>query len=241
MSEIWSIVVAGGEGRRFGAPKQFATLAGRPVVAWALEAARSVSAGVVLVLPESALETGEWADAADAVVAGGDSRSASVRAGLAAVPASADVVVVHDAARPLASRGLFAAVVESVTSGADGAIPGVALRDTVKRVEGGRVVATLDRDGLVAVQTPQAFRAAVLRRAHEVGADATDDAGLLEQLGAHVVVVAGEVENVKLTSASDLALVESYVASRDPRREARRAHAPADPSGTAVRAPQRRA
>ncbi|MHB1599504.1 MAG: IspD/TarI family cytidylyltransferase, partial [Acidimicrobiales bacterium] len=96
-------------------------------------------------------------------------------------------------------------------------------------------------DGLVAVQTPQAFRAAVLRRAHEVGADATDDAGLLEQLGAHVVVVAGEVENVKLTSASDLALVESYVASRDPRREARRAHASASPSGTAVRAPQRRA
>jgi 2-C-methyl-D-erythritol 4-phosphate cytidylyltransferase len=212
--ETWSIIVAGGEGRRYGAPKQFVELGGRPVLEWSVESARSVSAGVVLVLPPSALESGSWAGRADFVVAGGATRSASVRAGLAAVPASADVVVVHDAARPLASRELFSAVVESVRRGADGAIPGIKLHDTVKRVEQERVVATLTRDDLVAVQTPQAFRAAVLRRAHAVGADATDDAGLVEQLGAHVVVVAGEVENVKLTSVSDLAMLESYLARR---------------------------
>ena len=214
MQETWSIIVAGGDGRRFGAPKQFAELGGRPVLAWSIESARSMSSGVVLVLPQPVVEAGTWAGRADVVVAGGATRSASVRAGLAAVPDSADVVVVHDAARPLASRELFAAVVESVRRGADGAVPGIGLHDTVKRVAGERVVATLAREDLVAVQTPQAFRASVLRRAHALGADATDDAGLVEQIGATVVVVAGEVENVKLTSAPDLAVLESHLARR---------------------------
>ena len=97
-----------------------------------------------------------------------------------------------------------------MVAGADGAIPGVAVVDTVKRVRGGRVVETLDRSELVAVQTPQAFRAELLRRAHEGEPEATDDAGLLEALGSRVVVVPGEYHNLKLTSPDDLVIAERW-------------------------------
>ncbi len=146
---------------------------------------------------------------ADVVVAGGDSRAASVRAGLAAVPESADVIVVHDGARPLASPALFRAVVDAVTGGADAAIPGIAVADTLKRVEDDTVVDTVARHGLVAVQTPQAFRAAVLRRAHGTGSDATDDAGLVESMGATVRVVPGEPRNIKVTTVADLEVAQA--------------------------------
>lgn len=211
--ETWVIVVAAGEGRRFGARKQFASLQGRPVVAWALDAARSVATGIVLVAPRDDAPGSLGGDVrgADAVVAGGATRADSVRAGLAAVPVSADIVVVHDAARPLASPELFRAVVDAVVAGADGAIPGIPVADTVKRVAGATVVETLERSDLVAVQTPQAFRASVLRRAHDDAADATDDAGLLERIGARVTVVTGELTNVKLTGAADLQLLESFL------------------------------
>ena len=111
---------------------------------------------------------------------GGVTASDSVRAGLAAVPDDVDIVIVHDAARPLASRRLFDLVVQAVVDGADGAVPALAVSDTVKRVRDDRVVETVPRDGLVAVQTPQAFRAGVLRAAHRVGAVDTDDAALVE-------------------------------------------------------------
>ncbi|HUZ19030.1 MAG TPA: 2-C-methyl-D-erythritol 4-phosphate cytidylyltransferase [Acidimicrobiales bacterium] len=206
----WAIVVAGGEGRRFGGPKQFEQLCGRPVVEWAVDAARSVAEEVVLVLPEAALGEPSRHAGCGVVVAGGATRAASVRAGLAAVPASAEIVVVHDAARPLASRSLFTAVVAAVGAGADGAIPAVPLADTVKRIAAGRVVETLERSDLVAVQTPQAFRAAVLRRAHAGEPDATDDAGLVEAIGGAVVTVPGEARNVKLTDVDDLARLGSW-------------------------------
>jgi 2-C-methyl-D-erythritol 4-phosphate cytidylyltransferase len=164
----------------------------------------------VAVVPESSLGTSDIGKGADRVIAGGPTRAASVRRGLVAVPESADVVVVHDAARPLASRELFRAVVDAVVAGADGAIPGVAVVDTVKRVRAGCVVETLDRSDLVAVQTPQAFRAEVLRRAHDGDPEATDDAGLLEALGSRVVVVPGEYHNLKLTSPDDLAMAERW-------------------------------
>jgi 2-C-methyl-D-erythritol 4-phosphate cytidylyltransferase len=208
--EIWAIVVAAGEGRRFGRPKQFAFLGGRPVIEWSLEASRSVARGVVAVVPESFVKSPGIGKGADRVMAGGPTRAASVRRGLAAVPENADVVVVHDAARPLASRELFRAVVEAVVAGADGAIPGIALADTVKRVRHGHVVETLDRSELVAVQTPQAFRAEALRRAHAEDSEATDDAGLLEALGLSVAVVPGEYHNLKLTSPEDLAIAERW-------------------------------
>jgi 2-C-methyl-D-erythritol 4-phosphate cytidylyltransferase len=127
-----------------------------------------------------------------------------VRSGLAFVPGDADVVVVHDAARPLASADLFRAVLDAVRAGADGAVPGVTIRDTVKRVRGAVVSATVPRDELVAVQTPQAFRADVLRAAHRGEPDATDDAALVEAAGGRVVVVPGEEANIKITVPGDL-------------------------------------
>jgi 2-C-methyl-D-erythritol 4-phosphate cytidylyltransferase len=144
------------------------------------------------------------APAADVVVAGGATRSGSVRAGLAVVPAAAGIVVVHDAARPFASPEIYRAVVAAVREGADGAVPGVAVADTVKQVRDGVVVATLDRESLVAVQTPQAFAAAALRRAHAGGGEATDDAALVEAAGGRIVVVPGDPANTKVTLRGDL-------------------------------------
>jgi 2-C-methyl-D-erythritol 4-phosphate cytidylyltransferase len=199
---VWSIVVAAGSGARFGGPKQYDLLDGRRVLDHAVDACRAAGDGVVLVVPPDRARDPE--PAADAVVGGGATRAGSVRAGLTAVPDDADVIVVHDAARPWASAALFAAVIDAVRRGHDGAVPGLPLADTVKRVDGGRVMETLDRAGLVAVQTPQAFRAEVLRKAHASGADATDDAALVEQAGGAVVVVAGEPGNRKVTRPGDL-------------------------------------
>ena len=206
---VWAVVVAAGSGSRFGGFKQYELLGQRRVVDWAVAAARTVADGVVLAVPPGRLRGGE--EAVDALVGGGATRSASVRAGLAAVPEHVEIVVVHDAVRPLASSALFSAVVAAVRDGADGAVPGIALTDTVKRVHQGTVVATLDRAELVAVQTPQAFRATALRRAHATGGDATDDAALVEAAGGRVVVVPGDPANLKLTALEDLAQAERRV------------------------------
>lgn len=176
------------------------------MVDWSIEAARQVCAGVVLVVPE----LGTTWDA-DQVVTGGATRSQSVRAGLTAVPPTATVVAVHDAARPLARPALWKAVIDAVEAGADGAIPAVRVTDTVKEVgPDGRLV-TLDRDRLVAVQTPQAFRAEVLRRAHQAGQDATDDAALVESAGGRVVLVDGQPDNLKITVPTDLLVAEALM------------------------------
>ena len=210
IGRVWAVVVAAGSGTRFGARKQYEMLGDRRVLDWAVDAARSVAAGVVLVVPEADATTDE--PGADVVVPGGATRSASVRAGLAAVPADAEVVVVHDAARPLAPLALFESVVAAVTAGADGAVPGLPVTDTVKRVHAGAIVATLDRSELVTVQTPQAFVASILRAAHASGGDDTDDAALVEVAGGHVVVVPGDAVNAKLTTPHDLELACAGVA-----------------------------
>ena len=207
MAQVWSIVVAGGSGRRFGAPKQFSVLGGRPVLEWAVDACRPFSEGIVLVVPPDVADADAPLHGADALVAGGDTRADSVRRGLAAVPAEADVVLVHDAARPLATPAVFAAVITAVVDeGADAAVPGVPVRDTIKEVDDAHnVTATLDRAALVAVQTPQGFRADVLRRAHQQGmTNATDDAVLVEALGGRVRVVPGDPGNLKITTTDDL-------------------------------------
>jgi 2-C-methyl-D-erythritol 4-phosphate cytidylyltransferase len=203
---VWVVVVAAGDGARFGGLKQWAEIDGRSLVEWSLEAARSVADGVVLVLRADAVDASPPdSHGVDAVVAGGATRAASVRAGLAAVPLDADVIVVHDGARPLASPALFRAVVDTVAAGAAGAVPGLAVADTVKRVDdAGSVVSTVERHGLVTVQTPQAFRADVLRRAHAGAGEAHDDAGLVEARGATVRVVPGEPRNLKVTTPADL-------------------------------------
>ncbi len=225
MTLVWSIVVAGGSGRRFGEAKQFSSLGGRPVLSWAVDACRRVSDGVVLVLPAGSRPDG--IPDVDALVEGGATRADSVRCGLAAVPAEAEIVIVHDAARPLTPPPLFAAVLAALESDdVDGAVPGLAPSDTIKVVdESMQVTATLDRAALVAVQTPQAFRAGVLRAAHAqsaasaaVGPAATDDAMLVETSGGRVQVVPGHPANLKITTPDDLATAERLLATHEERQ-----------------------
>ncbi len=207
---VAAVVVAAGQGLRFGGLKQFSPLDDGTVTAHSVRAARSVASRVVLVVPLGYDGLGEGADQ---VVIGGPTRASSVRAGLEHCR-EADVVVVHDAARPLATPALFRAVVNAVIAGADAAVPGLAITDTVKRVarDGGSMVvrATVPRDELVTVQTPQAFTRASLERAHATGGDATDDAALVEAQGGRVVVVPGEVDNIKITLPEDLDKVAAH-------------------------------
>jgi 2-C-methyl-D-erythritol 4-phosphate cytidylyltransferase len=211
-------VVAAGTGTRFGGSKQFAVLHGRSVLEWSIDAAWSTCDHVIAVVPPGD-ETCVEAANADVVVAGGDTRSASVRQGLSMVPVDADIVVVHDAARPLAGPRLFGDVVAAVRNGADAAICAVPVVDTIKAVDGEHVTATLDRGRLVAVQTPQAFRADRLRASHAGVKDATDDAALVEAAGGKVVIVSGDPRNIKLTAPVDLVIAEALFARPDPHAE----------------------
>jgi 2-C-methyl-D-erythritol 4-phosphate cytidylyltransferase/2-C-methyl-D-erythritol 2,4-cyclodiphosphate synthase len=219
---VWAVVAAAGDGRRLGQelPKAFVKLGGRPLLAHAIELfeAHPRVERMVVVVPEgweepTALLADELAAGKVAAsVAGGATRALSVAAGLAEVAGSATAILVHDAARPFASDDLVDRVLDALDT-ADGAVPGLALADTVKRVGGGAVVETLDRDELRAVQTPQAFRADALRRAyagdHEDISAATDCAQLVERAGGHVVVVEGEHANAKITGPDDLARAET--------------------------------
>ncbi len=154
-----------------------------------------------------------------AVVAGGATRQESVRRGLAVIPDDAALVVCHDAARPFASPTLYDGVVRAVSGEVPGAVPGIRIPDTVKRVASGRVAETLSRDELILVQTPQAFDGSALRETHERAAtegwEATDDAMLLERAGLRVAVVPGEELNFKITTEADLRRAESLVASSE--------------------------
>lgn len=199
---VWSIVVAGGRGARFGERKQYLRLGPERVLDGSLRVAAAMSDGVVLVVPADVAHRSE--PGADRVVAGGATRSASVRSGLAAVPEAATVIIVHDAARPLASPEVWRRVLDAVSAGADAAVPAVPVTDTLRAVGG----PTVDRAGFVAVQTPQAFRAEALRAAHALGAEGTDDASLVEATGGRVVVVDGDPRNIKITTPTDLALAE---------------------------------
>lgn len=207
VDRAWAVVVAGGSGSRFGGPKQFAALGGRPVVEWSLETARKICDGVVLVLPPGT--PGEWGSVL--VATGGATRSDSVRAGLDAVPDGVEVIVVHDAARPLAREELWKAVVEAVEAGADGAIPACAVTDTIKKKTPDGMLVTLERSELVAVQTPQAFRAEAIKRALAGGGQATDDAALVEAAGGQVVLVDGDPRNIKVTTPTDLLVAEALI------------------------------
>ncbi len=198
IEKVWTVVVAGGSASRFGRAKQYESLGAARIIDLSMTTASLVSEGVVLVVPPHDVAT-------EGGVAGGATRSESVRNGLAAVPGDASIICVHDAARPFADQSLYEAVIAAVCAGADGAVPGVAVTDTIKVVDGsGVVLSTPDRAGLRAVQTPQAFRAAVLRAAHAGGAQGTDDAALVEAMGGRVVVVDGSEDNRKITYPADL-------------------------------------
>jgi 2-C-methyl-D-erythritol 4-phosphate cytidylyltransferase len=208
---VWAIVVAAGTGTRFGGPKQFARLGGSSVLAREVAtAAASVDGVVVVAAPElierTRVEVASVAEHA-LVVAGGATRADSVRNGLAAIPDDVPVVLVHDAARPFAGRALYAAVVAAVVAGADAVVPGIAVVDTIRSLDGG----TVARDRLVAVQTPQGFRAGALRAAHQGSPEATDDATLVEAIGGSVVIVPGAAANLKVTTPVDLVIAEALL------------------------------
>jgi 2-C-methyl-D-erythritol 4-phosphate cytidylyltransferase len=206
MGPVWTIVVAAGSGGRFGQPKQYQPLGDRRVLDWSLRAAAAASDGVVAVVPPE--HAGEAEPLADVVVAGERSRSGSVRAGLAAVPDDAAVVVVHDGARPLATPDLFASVVDAVRQGRGAAaVPAVPVIDTVRSRSGG----SIDRSNLVMVQTPQAFVAPMLRAAHADAPQASDDATLVEAVGGTVALVQGAATNLKITYPTDLLLAEALL------------------------------
>ena len=215
---VWTIIVAGGSGLRFGSRKQFADLVGRSVLQRSVDAAATVSQGIVIVVPaDTVLEVDVTSKTDLSVVAGGETRAESVRCGIAAVPHSANVLLVHDAARPLATPELFDRVVNAVGNGAKAAIPTVAVADTIRHVDGG----VIDRNQLLAVQTPQGFDAATLREAHASEGEATDDATLVEAGGHLVETIEGEPENRKLTEPADLVIATALIEHRvDPTRKA---------------------
>lgn len=202
------IVVAAGAGTRFGGAKQYAPLLGRRVLDWAIDEARAVADGVVLVVPPDRVDAPE--PAVDEVVAGGDTRSESVRNGLAAVPDDASVVLVHDGARPLASRALFRAVADAVTAGSEAVVPVTSLVDTITDEHG----VPVDRDSLRSVQTPQGFDAEVLRKVHASRPEATDDATLVVAAGGRFRQVTGERWNLKITEPEDLDVAEAILERR---------------------------
>lgn len=222
----WGILAAGGEGARLGGdePKAFRSLAGIPMLAHSLLALARVPAieGTVLVVPATHVEPGRAVASAYApgtrieVVGGGSTRQESVRAGLAAVPPDAARVLVHDAARPLVTAALIEAALRALAT-APCAVAAVPVADTLKRADAGRVVETVARGGLWRAQTPQAFHAPLLRRAHEraagEGFEATDDSALVEWMGEPVAIVPGDERNLKVTSPEELALAEALLAA----------------------------
>ncbi len=199
---LWAVLVAGGSGTRFGGPKQLATLAGKRVVDYSIEVFSSCCDGVVLVGP---CELGSAEELAiNAVVAGGETRSASVRAGLAALPPECSHVLIHDAARPLASKAVIKRVTKSLEEGNAGVVPVVPLVDTLRKKSGG----SADRSAFVRVQTPQGFVRKILEEVHCREESATDDASLLDQQGIDVAHVDGDEKNFKITIPLDLAVAE---------------------------------
>jgi 2-C-methyl-D-erythritol 4-phosphate cytidylyltransferase len=204
---VVGIIPAGGSGERLGAdrPKAFVVCAGRPLVDWSIEVLASVCERVVVAVPPG------YEEGPDRVT-GGPSRSASVRNALAAAP-EATVVVVHDAARPLVTAELVERCLTAL-DGLDGAIAAAPVTDTIHTVDPGAVIAsTPPRSALWAAQTPQVFRADILRRALATDdatlAAATDDAALVVAAGGRVRVVESPTGNVKVTTENDLRVVES--------------------------------
>jgi 2-C-methyl-D-erythritol 4-phosphate cytidylyltransferase len=221
------VLVAAGAGKRLGAeePKAFLPIGDRPILGVAATAAAALPdvVGLVVAVPdgweERALASVEPVAPDAMFVTGGPTRQGSVRAGLAAVPDGAAIVVVHDAARPFASPALFGAVIEVVGRGADGALPVLPVTDTVLRVDGDAVAGVEVREELMLAQTPQAFRTEALREAHDkaegAGVEFTDDASVLAWAGFEVRTVPGDPGNVKITTLAELAEADRRMRGED--------------------------
>jgi len=219
VSPAWAIIVAAGAGTRFGQPKQFAYLEGKPVLEWTLEAfeAHEEIGAIILVLPDESdrkhyqMRYGKITE----VVRGGEKRQDSVWQGFRLLdPASAELVLVHDGARPLVDGALISRVIaEARASGA--AVPVLPLDDTLKEVHEGRVVGTADRARVVRVQTPQGFQYPVLKRALDAARHdrfyGTDEATLVERIGLPVRAVRGDERNIKITTPLDIKIAEALL------------------------------
>ena len=216
---VWAVLAAAGRGERLGddRPKAFARLGDLPLVAEPLRRLDDSDwiDGIIVAAPagweEPVIVLAEELAAGKvrSVVAGGDTRAASVRSALAEVPDEAVVIVVHDAARPFVTEDVLGRVIAPLSEGYDGAVPVLPVAGTVKRIRQDEVVETLDREGLVVSQTPQAFLAAALRRA--AAGEGTDCASLVEAQGGRIKAVAGDPRLLKITSPEDLELVASWL------------------------------
>lgn len=221
---VGAIIPAAGTGQRLGGPvpKALRELAGRPLLVHAVRALRAASVDTIVVSAAAVFRSeveavlGQYlSGTALSVVSGGACRRDSVAAGLAALPPQVDLVLVHDAARPLVPTVVVDRVLTALRDGASAVVPATRMVDTVKRVEDGQVTETLDRADLWTVQTPQGFTRSVFERAHATaGGGATDDAALVEALGVPVRVVEGSPDSLKITGPLDLLVAEAVLAAR---------------------------
>lgn len=197
---IWGLLLAAGRGTRFGRKKHNVEVGGIPI--WQQSERALLDGGVNHLIVVGDL---------DGAVPGGDRRRDSVASGLAAISDRAGLVLIHDAARPLVTADLVRRVIDRFLIGdVAGVVPAIPIRDTLKRIAGDIVVETVDRGDLVAVQTPQGFDLETLRAAHAAsGADATDDASMVEAIGGTIAIVGGDPANLKVTYPEDLAVVEA--------------------------------
>lgn len=242
---VWGIVLAAGGGTRFGRPKQFLDLAGVSLLQRSVRTLEHRCDGLVVALPEGAETTSGRRPLV--TVSGGAERADSVRSALAAVPTQAAVIVVADAAHPLASPALLDAVVDAVLAGADGALPGLPLTEVLADVDAdGTRVAGLPRTPAdpgrtrVLVQTPQAFRATAFRRAHAAGRSTAEDSALVADAGGRIVVVPGEPTNVRVTTPAELDLAHLIAAATPIDGEAGRTYRRIDDPDRAARSPEGR-
>jgi 2-C-methyl-D-erythritol 4-phosphate cytidylyltransferase len=217
-----AIIVAGGKGKRMVEPKQFLKINGKPMLAWTVDVFQRTKAinGIILVVAEDQLPLAKRLRAAKiiAVVPGGRERQDSVRNGLAAVPKEAQVVLIHDGARPAVTPELINDTLKEVRD-CGAAIVGVPVKDTIKKVQyhGPKIIesATIDRSGLWAAQTPQTFTAPIIRKAYDQLKDnVTDDAMAVEKLGIKVKMVMGSYENLKVTTPADLKIMAVILKGR---------------------------
>ncbi len=222
MSDIFHIIVAAGKGNRFGAdkPKQFCLMAGRPVLMETIDRMRQYGLGGEIILVLSHEMTAYWADLckeygfeSPRVAEGGDTRWQSVKNALELIDGTAKIVTVHDGARPLVTKRIIESVISAVARGHSGALPAVAVTDSMRQRSANSFVA-VDRSSLRAVQTPQAFRADILRQAYSqpYRDEFTDDASVVESMGINdIELTEGDQRNIKITHPADIRIAEIYL------------------------------
>lgn len=219
MNKVTAIVVAAGEGQRFGAPKQFAPLRNKPVLEWCLGCFDShVQVTEIILVLASDIEKEEYIrrfPKIAAVVTGGKHRQDSVMAGFNQIdPAKTEVVLIHDGVRPLVDHALLSRVI-AATKEEGAAVPVIAIQDTVKAVDGDKVLRTVDREQLRSVQTPQGFSYPILKaaliQARKDNILSTDEAALVERMGHEIVCVEGDPRNIKITTPDDIRFAEVYL------------------------------